>query len=342
MTAAAAVRPWACALALALAACGGATQAAPTESPVSGGPPPSVVASTASPPAPGMVLVSPRMVDDEAESVVLMFGIAPGGAPVTETWDGQRWTYRQSAASPPASEGVALAYDSARKVVVLFGGTVDGSPSAQTWTWQGGSWTQQHPSTSPPPRAEAGAAFDPVSRMVLLFGGCCSGEQYAPSLLSDTWAWDGTNWSQLHPSASPPARQGASLVDDPGRHRLLLFGGSLQGKTTQSAEAWAWDGKQWTGLQPARSPAPDASAVSAAPHHASQRVLAFLGYGGAAQTWLWDGATWTLVPVDFGPPARTRWVAAEDLARGRVVLFDIVESEAQTWTWDGTRWTQAA
>jgi len=329
------------ALVLLLGACGG-TGAAPSQPPLGGsGPAPTVVASTATPAPPGIVLTSPHMVDDEAEGVVLMFGVAPDGSPVTETWDGQRWTSRQSASSPPASEGVALAYDAARSQVLLFGGTVAGSPSAQTWTWKGGSWTEQHPSASPPPRAEASAAFDAVSRVVLLFGGCCSGEQYAPMLLDDTWGWDGTTWAQRHPSAGPPARQGASLVDDPGRHRLLLFGGSLQGKTSQSSDTWAWDGHQWATLAPARSPAPDASGSAAAPHHASGRVLLFLGYGAAAQTWTWNGATWSLLPVDFGPPARTRWVAAEDLARGRVVLFDVVESAAQTWTWDGTAWLRS-
>jgi hypothetical protein len=328
-------------LTLILSACGAQTQAAPTQPPLGSGPPPTVVASATSPP-PGLVLTSARMVDDEAESVVLMFGVAPTGVAVTETWDGQRWTYRQSAASPPALEGVALAYDPVRRVVVLFGGTAGGSPSADTWTWKAGAWTQQHPTTSPPARAEASAAFDPAGQVVILFGGCCSGDQYAPTLLDDTWAWDGGNWTELHPPASPSARQDAGLSDDPGRHRLLLFGGSLQGKTTQAADTWAWDGKTWSGLQPARSPAPDASGSAAASHHPSGRVLLFLGYGTAAQTWTWNGSSWNLVPVDFGPPARTRWAAAEDLARGKVVLFDVVDSAAQTWTWDGSRWTQSA
>jgi hypothetical protein len=59
------------------------------------------------------------------------------------------WTTKTAAVHPPASAGaVAVAYDSVRGQLVVFGGEVVSTPSgvalsSETWTWDGSSW-QQH------------------------------------------------------------------------------------------------------------------------------------------------------------------------------------------------------
>ncbi len=43
--------------------------------------------------------------------------------------------------------------------------------------------------------------YDAATGTVLLFGGRVNG-----TVLSDTWSWDGTTWTQLTPATSPAAR----------------------------------------------------------------------------------------------------------------------------------------
>ncbi len=50
--------------------------------------------------------------------------------------------------SPRGLWGHAMAYDSARQRVVLFGGYSQGH-RADTWEWDGKNWTQIKPTTSP-------------------------------------------------------------------------------------------------------------------------------------------------------------------------------------------------
>jgi hypothetical protein len=40
----------------------------------------------------------------------------------------------------------------------------------------------------------------------------------------DTWAWDGSAWTEIHPGRSPSARTGTAMIS-PVRGRLMLFGG---------------------------------------------------------------------------------------------------------------------
>src|SRR5436309_145576 len=85
----------------------------------------------------------------------------------------------------------AMAYDSARGRVVLFGG----SGLGDTWEWDGTSWTQRA-SSGPPPRYKHAMAYDSARGRVVLFGGDGAAGPY----LADTWEWDGTAWTQRSPS----------------------------------------------------------------------------------------------------------------------------------------------
>jgi hypothetical protein len=101
----------------------------------------------------------------------------------TWTYDGSNWSLRDPLHAPPPGYGVAMAYDEARGVDVLFGG----SGGAGTWTWDGQDWTEVHPVTSPPAMVDAAMAYDPVHQQVVLYGGAGN---------DDTWTWDGTNWTR--------------------------------------------------------------------------------------------------------------------------------------------------
>ena len=77
--------------------------------------------------------------------------------------------------SPSARTGHALAYDSARGRVVLFGGfDSSGNVFSDTWEWDGDAWTDVTPSganTSPSARNNHALAYDSARGRVVLFGG---------------------------------------------------------------------------------------------------------------------------------------------------------------------------
>ncbi len=131
-----------------------------------------------------------------------------------------------------------MAYDAARGIVLLFGGTGGAGGTADTWTWDGATWTPLYPLTSPPPRVGAVMAYDSVNERIVLYGGCLPGPQNCLPAY-DTWTWDGTTWTR-QTLASPSGRHSAGLAAG-GPDRLLLFGGS---SLTEGAlrDTWIWRG----------------------------------------------------------------------------------------------------
>lgn len=98
--------------------------------------------------------------------------------------------------------GPAIAYDSTRQRVVLFGGNHSGGDLASdTWEWDGTTWQQQLPVTHPAARVTS-VTYDEARRRIVLFGGYSRSGSF-----SDTWEWDGVNWTQRQPAVVPPARE---------------------------------------------------------------------------------------------------------------------------------------
>src|SRR6266496_4215107 len=90
-------------------------------------------------------------------------------------------------------------------------------------------WTQRFPTHVPPKRMYTAMAQYGSGAGVVMFGGLNLGPtgvftQF--NVLDDTWIWNGTDWTQLSPSLSPPARYGATMAYDPVRDTAILFGGT--------------------------------------------------------------------------------------------------------------------
>jgi N-acetylneuraminic acid mutarotase len=122
--------------------------------------------------------------------------------------------------------------------LVLYGGQTTGIPAiGDLWTRAADEgWTQ---GPEPSPAARQLYALAAVDGMAWVFGG--GGDD--GSKLDDLWALDlGTlAWRPLDPLGDPPAgRSGATLVADPERGRLLLFGGVDEDGA--SAGLWQLDG----------------------------------------------------------------------------------------------------
>jgi hypothetical protein len=128
---------------------------------------------------------------DSTRNVVVLFGGSPTpfGAYLNDTWeyDGVNWVQRMTATTPPARRQVKLAYDSYRKLTVMFGG-YSNAFLGDTWEYNGTNWVQRLPPISPSVRSLEGLVFDGARKRVFLFGGVNS-PSVSFSCLSDSWTY---------------------------------------------------------------------------------------------------------------------------------------------------------
>jgi len=263
----------------------------------------------------------------------------------------------------------AMAYDSTRQVVLLFGGGNGQRIFGDTWAWDGTSW-QSLTDGQPSPRAQHAMAFDVARNRVVLFGGV-----FGANLYDDTWEWAG-GWRQVAAAASPPARSDHAMAYDYIRGRVVLFGG--RGASGTLNDTWEWTGSTWQQILTGTSPsARERHAMDADP----QGLVLFGGAGQVNQTWVlrqgnwqqltpptsppavadhtltfqaaasstllytgsmcwdWNGATWTQRNPQL-PGGRSYHAAAYDFSRSEVVMFGGYNGYDDTWTWNNTVWNR--
>jgi hypothetical protein len=235
------------------------------------------------------------MTYDSQHDRVLLFG--HGGSTETWLWDGTSWGLPATAPLPPARDGQAIAYDSGRGKVVLFGGaqSMFNTPLNDTWEWNGSFWTERTV-TGPVPPGGSGVqmAYDVArGRSVLLDAG-------------STWEWDGMNWVERAPTGPSPLV--GTLAYDSARRAIVLFGG-----TGGSAQIWLWDGATWT-EQPSATTPPRVEVI--AYDSARDRIVLF---NKSPATWEWDGVNWAARVR--APPVSDVPLMAYDRARREAVLF---------------------
>jgi hypothetical protein len=189
-----------------------------------------------------------------------------------------------------------MAYDSARGVMVLFGGQVaSGVIRRDTWEFSDSTWTQRASGGPPAARWIQRMAYDSARGVTVMFGGLSS-----TGLLSDTWEWNGTTatWTEAV-IAGPPARYGHAMAYDPVNGVVALFGGQSGSFFGQDplGDTWIYDGVAWTEL-PITGPSPR-TFVKMVYDASRARLVVFSGYDGTAMvsdTWELDLASVTGVP----------------------------------------------
>lgn len=244
------------------------------------------------------------MTYDAAREVTVLFGGSLGLNPAqfhlsSEVWEwnGNDWTEASVNGSRPLERlRHGMAYDSVRRVHVMFGGTgaeqvnpntVRYYAHADTWEFDGSarSWTLR--SATNPPAQDASLVFDAARNRVLLY----SGDTGTPQ----TWLWNGVagTWTQLAPPTSPRVLRDFAMAYDSERAVVVVFGGSVFGGGTVS-DTWEWNGIAWqqkdgNAGEPYFHCCPRTSAVMAYDSRRAQTVL-FGGRGFAPER------TWVLQP----------------------------------------------
>lgn len=239
---------------------------------------------------------------------------------------------------PEARTRAAIAYDAARHEVVVFGGvSAEGHVFDDTWTWDGKIWTDRTVRPGPSARTEASMAYDATSQSVVLFGGS-TGDPNQP-LLSDTWTWDGKNWTARSPATRPPPNGHFPMAYDAARGKVLLL--ALPYPFDQP-QTWTWDGAGWTLEHPAVQP-PWNYDANMAYDSTRGRIVLFGGWHNTiaqSDTWTWDGSNWTDAAPAVAPPARFNAGLADDPVLHQLVLFGGNGGNNDTWAWNGVTWAK--
>lgn len=146
-------------------------------------------------------------------------------------------------------------------------------------------------------------------------------------------------WALHAPDASPGVRYGSSSVYDRARGVMLLFGGSVGGSDSNhrtSNQLWAWDGTNWSLIEPA-GPRPEPRLFASMVYDFKRNTtLLFGGYNTSplGDFWEWNGTSWTRITTNRMPPPRYDAAAAFDgftmrlfggMAHGKPL--------GDTWTW---------
>ena len=191
----------------------------------------------------------PAFAYNPATGKTYLFSGDNGGSHDPETcgWDGKSWScLKASTSDSPNSWGpteAAMAYDPARKSLILFGGYESeynrGYGIRGNGTWELGAdgiWNQLTPASSPPARTRHRMVTDTTRKKILLFGGDWR--------YNDVWEWDGAavTWTNRTPPVStnvPAPRDFPLLSYDEGRQKMFLFDG--HGNTSSPTAYWEWD-----------------------------------------------------------------------------------------------------
>jgi hypothetical protein len=237
------------------------------------------------------------MAYDSSRGKVVMFGGRYDSTYYNETWewDGLTWTQRTGTTCagsncyvcttlncPSARSDHAMAYDTARGKVVLFGGD---PRNDETWEWDGVNWIKRKPGFE----AIWGHAmtYDSDRGKVVSFGGECGGWSS-----DETWEWTGSVWRFIiNAGIYPSGRFWHAVAYDSARRKVVMFGGSDEnGDNNETWELGVFGTNgTWTLHAPATNPS-KRSQHAMAYDSAHGKVIMFSGRNGGDQTWEWNGA----------------------------------------------------
>jgi len=227
-----------------------------------------------------------------------------------------RWERLRFAEPPrrtPFSEGVAV-YDPFHRQFLVHEGS---ATSIAALPVDGHEWLEVPLSPiGPTSRASHAAAFDVARRAMIVFGGSGGFE----GRLADVWSFDTRRhaWTRLddpEQADRPPTRSNSTIVVDPARDRLLVYGGitGLGLDPKALGDLWEFDlsSRRWRQIVPASGPVPRARLAHVAVFDVNRdRMLVFGGQhaeDGVVENlnelWSFDAATetWAMTPPTSAP-----------------------------------------
>ncbi|MEE8408805.1 MAG: kelch repeat-containing protein, partial [Myxococcota bacterium] len=282
------------------------------------------------------------------------------------------WRRLPDGGVPGPRPSTSIAFDSRRGELVLFGGTSADSSSANsangdTWLWnEQNGWRQGAlGAQKPAARTLHAMVYDRRRDEVILHGG--TSDLMIGPVHDDTWAWDGTAWTERAASGSGPSpRVRAAIAYHPVTGETLLFGGCLGTLCDSPADmlndTWVWDGAVWRQASPSQSPSPRFGAALGYDPPSGDIIL----FGGCdffdftvtgdcnaalADTWAWGNDDWVqLSPATVPEPRWGHHLSYGERDQAMVMFGDFDPARACSaptcpgcaWHWKNGDWTRAA
>ena len=234
-------------------------------------------------------------------------------------------------------------------------------------------WTRVETNDTPSPRASAAIAFDEVRANVDLFGGF----NVSQGGHSDTWIFDGADWTEADPPSRPSDRATNNLCWCPRSERLVLVTGvrfsrtgghnPLTGEPAWSkqnlCDTWIFDGENWQELR--RSQYPNYVHQAMATDLQSGHVIVSGGIAAGPKTligvfllrdrresplvddtWIFNGENWLELDLKARPSHRQFAAMSSCPDERGVLLFGGHGGEGKpqhlgdTWIFDGENWQE--
>jgi hypothetical protein len=237
----------------------------------------------------------------------------------------------------------AVAYDSRRNRLLVFGGRRDTSYVNEVWAFNlegTPTWTRLDPTGTPPlGRVHAQAIYDPDGDRLVIFGGSVLTHPRVLEGTNETWVLDLTGepaWSELNTAATaPPAGSPGVAVYDPIERRMLLVGHSSE---QDAADLWClsladslrWSKLSTTGQLPGRR-----AGHTAIYDSRRDRILVYGGQFapldavGVDALALRPQPQWGRLSTVELPRGRFGHATVHDLKRDRLIVFGGVASSGQ-------------
>ncbi len=250
------------------------------------------------------------------------------------------WTKLQVENAPPARYDHALAFDSDKQQLILFGGRAGGNIFGDTWIFdlKMNAWREVK-TPAPSPRFGFASAYDPKTKAVYLFGG------QKDAFYNDVWKFDTQTetWSEIETQGDKPdIRYGHGVTLDTKNNRLIISHGFA--RDGRHNDTWALDlnTNEWTELTPSGDKPLNRCLHDIAYAANANAVYLFggcsSGFGPCPQGDLWalDLTTnqWTLLsPAGETPAARENPAVVVDSKTGNLILFGGRAGSAQNDLW---------
>lgn len=272
--------------------------------------------------------VSHAMAYDSSDHRIVVFGgCCETSGFLSDTWLydplNMTWTNVTMAVGPSGRWGHSLAYDVGTQGVILFGGTIIGGSSRETWTYDvfKNEWSNITGVVGPPARTGAALVPDTLGQRMVLFSGIL---EFGWSRGLWTFEPETRAWARVNPAPAP--RDDSEFVYDADSERLVLFGGS-QG----SNETWnfGFANQTWEVTTTFASPAARRRHAMAY-DEGSNRVVLFGGDVGGpgdptpdSETWVFDegNGTWVELTPPGSPSPRYWHSMGYDPQSRKMLLF---------------------
>lgn len=170
--------------------------------------------------------------DFTRNKLVVFGGQDAAGTILADTWEWDpvtnAWANITPAFSPPARRFTAISQDPATGGLVMFGGLdTAGAHLNDTWMFLGGAaWVQAAPNVVPSTRRQHHLVTRPDVGDVLLFGGQDASLTAPANWRTDTFTWNGSDWTQIVTTTNPTGLVANDATYDQLRQRVVFPSGN--------------------------------------------------------------------------------------------------------------------